>query len=282
MKQLTLALMAAGNTAAKKSSISLHLLHSSESLSCWKPLPENQGAAAGLGGYEARFQLINRIRDGGNPLLLLDSGNFISGGALADRFDGRIEIEALHRMGYDAICLGEREADVGPDKLRLLLQQSRIPVISSNADDPAFRELLRPFHILRKGPFKIGLIALNRDDGFLKVRAHPLALANDRAKELSVKYNCDLVVCLSRLGQEERDGLNDFLLAAESEYIRVIAGAFSPLQNPRPLIRYNRRHREVCLLGNPKFATQMNHLEYKFSEAKTIFLSNAHTVVIGK
>lgn len=282
LKQVALALMTAGDASGKKSNPTLTLLHSSESLSAWKPLADDQGTAAGRGGYEARFQQISRIRALGNPLLLLDSGNFISGSELADRFCGRVEMEVLHRMGYDAICLGERDADIGVEKLRLLLQQSRIPVISTNADDPAFRGLLQPFLVLQKGPFKIGLLALNRADGFLKVRGHPLTLANDRAKELSEKYNCDLVVCLSRLGQDERNGLNDFMLAAESEHIRVIAGASSGMQNPRPLIRYNRRNREVCVLGNPKSGTQMNQLDYKFSEAKTIFLSNAHTVVLGK
>lgn len=261
---------------------SLTLLHSSESASQWLPLAEDYPVYAGYGGYAARFRFIEHTRAAGNPLLLLDSGNFIAGSKLADCFDGKVEMDALEKMGYDAVCLGEREADIGIDKLQKLLRHSRIPVISSNAYDSAFQDLLLPHLILKKGHFKIGIMGINRENSFLKIKNNPITAANDKAKELAERYHCDIVICLSRLGQTHQDETNDFLLAANSEHIHLIAGGENPARNPHPTIYRNRRGKEICILGSPKWGSHMNALAYKISEAKTIFLSNAHTVVIGK
>lgn len=284
LKQLALsfAALSPDRLLARPKAEPLLLFHSSETLSTWLPLPPEVSPYGSLGGYEARFRQITEARKSGSPFLLLDSGNFLCSSELADTFEGQVEWECMERLKYDALCLGERDADAGVAALQAQIRRSPIPVVSSNAADTAFRDLLKPHIIIKKGAFKIGIMGLNRDDSFLEVRSNPLAIANDKARELSDKHNCDLIICLSRLGQDEKEGVNDILLAANSANIHLIAGAETMMRNPHPIKLSNLQHREVWVLGNPKFGTHMNSMEYKISSAKTIFLSKAHTVEIGK
>jgi 2',3'-cyclic-nucleotide 2'-phosphodiesterase (5'-nucleotidase family) len=265
----------------QKKEDSLCLIHSSETLSCCFPQTED-GLEQSKMRYKARYDWISAKRAEGNPLLLVDSGNFICGNPISDSMHGQLEMQAMQLTGYDALCLGEREIAIGPQALKKLLQHSPVPVLSTNANDAAFRDLLLPHLVLKKGKFRIGLMALNSENGYIKVRSNPLTVANEKANELFHKYNCDLVVCLSRLGRDDHEALSDRLLALNSENIQLIAGAGAPASKAHQIRLSNIRHKEIWVAGNPEYGTHMNYFEYKISSAKTIFLSKAHTVEIGK
>lgn len=259
----------------------LCILHSSELQSCCEGAG-TEGLASSRQRYKALYDYICNHRQSGTEMLLLDSGNFLSSNPVSDISGGRLESEMMQSLGYDALCFGEQEISIGADALIDLLKQIKIPIVSSNAHDEAFRQLIVPHLILKKGPFRVGIMALNREDGFIQVRGHPLALTVDKSRELVHKHNCNLVVCLSRLSQEENDPINDWILAANTENIQLIIGGRSHGSKPHPIRLSNLRHQEVWVAGNPEFGAQINCMEYKISGSKKIFLSKAHTVEIGK
>ena len=83
----------------------LTILHTNDTHSQVEP------KADGRGGYARRMGLIAREREQDPNLLLLDAGDFSQGTPYFNFFHGRVEIDALNRMGYDAATLGNHEFD---------------------------------------------------------------------------------------------------------------------------------------------------------------------------
>ena len=63
--------------------------------------------------------LIQREREFDRHLLLVDAGDFCQGTPYFNYYKGRIEVDAMNRMGYDAVALGNHEFDYGVDTLAL-------------------------------------------------------------------------------------------------------------------------------------------------------------------
>lgn len=268
--------------AGKQPVPGLTVLISSDTQSQLHPFPEDAPKYAGLGGYEARAAYIASQRLQSAPLLLLDSGDFIQGSPSLDIYKGRIEIEAMNRMQYDAVSLGEHEADAGIPMLIQSLSHARFPVISSNAADERFSALLQPHCVIQKNALRVGIMAINRSDGFLKVKGDPVTVANEKAEELRRHFGCRLVICLSRLGLDERDVINDEYLARNSEGIDLIAGGYSHRVLTHPLHFYNRKKREILVTGSGWGGTHLSRVEYEISGAKKIFSGKVQTVEIRK
>lgn len=208
----------------------LTILHTNDTHSQVEP------KADGRGGYARRMGLIAREREQDPNLLLLDAGDFSQGTPYFNFFHGRVEIDALNRMGYDAATLGNHEFDNGVDTLAAVLKTAHFPIVCANYDvsGSPLEGIVKPYVITRKGGLKIGIFGLGvqpkgliADKNFAPlVYNPPYPIAQEVATMLRHEKHCDVVVCLSHLGTypaTEQDYC-DVELAANTRDIDVIVG----------------------------------------------------------
>lgn len=113
-------------TGCQQKATTLTILHTNDTHSQVEP------KANGLGGYARRMGLIAEERKNDPALLLVDAGDFCQGTPYFNFFHGRVEIDALNRMGYDAATLGNHEFDNGLDTLAAVLRLAQFPIVCAN------------------------------------------------------------------------------------------------------------------------------------------------------
>ena len=81
-----------------------------------------------MGGYARRMGVISKIRSEEKNVLLFDAGDYSQGTPYFNFYNGRIEVDAMNRMKYDAITIGNHEFDNGVDTLAKVLRDAQFPV----------------------------------------------------------------------------------------------------------------------------------------------------------
>lgn len=203
MKHSILIFVSACMLAACTPQDHLTILHTNDTHSQIEPKSNGQG------GYARRMGLINEERKQDKHLLLLDAGDFCQGTPYFNFYKGRIEIDAMNRMRYDAATLGNHEFDNGLDTLAEVLKTAHFPVVCANYDftGTALENIVKPFTIIRKGQLKIGVFGLGcdpkgliADKNFKPVQfMDPYPVAQAMTDTLRAQ-GCDVVVCLSHMG----------------------------------------------------------------------------------
>lgn len=181
----------------------LTILHTNDTHSQVEPKSNGQG------GYARRMGLINQERQADANLLLVDAGDFCQGTPYFNFYHGRVEIDAMNLMGYDAATLGNHEFDNGLDTLAAVLATAQFPIVCANYDftGTAMEGKTKPSVIIRKGGLKIGVFGLGcdpkgliADKNFLPAKyLDPYTSAQEAVDKLRAE-KCDIVVCLSHLG----------------------------------------------------------------------------------
>ena len=238
----------------------LTILHTSDTHSCILPLNKNLADTlfAGRAGFIRRINMLKEERKKDPNLLLFDSGDFSQGSPYYTLFKGDVEIGLMNRMHYDAGTIGNHEFDYGLDNMVRLFKKANFPIICSNYDfrGTALEGLVKPYIVLKRKGIKIGVFALdpqleglvatknygtikylNRNKVFLAHQRvgknygtikylNPVSVANDMVKLLRGKEKCDLVICISHLGWEEK-GMGDQMVIANSRGIDIVLGGHS-------------------------------------------------------
>ena len=84
---------------------SITILHTNDTHSQVEPI--EQGKRDGNhAGYARRMGIIEQERAKMPNVLLVDAGDFSQGTPYFNLFHGRVEVDAMNRMGYDAVTLG--------------------------------------------------------------------------------------------------------------------------------------------------------------------------------
>ncbi len=218
--------------------VKLVILHTNDTHSQVEPSEKSSLKTANMGGYARRMGVIEKTRKEEKNILLLDAGDFWQGTPYFNFYNGRVETDAMNRMKYDAVTLGNHEFDNGLDTLAAILQKAQFSVISSNYDvsKTPLAAWVKPWIIIKKGELKIGIMALNVDPKSLIIEnnykgmtyENPFEKANEIATLLKKKKKCDVIICLSHLGADSiSQEINDFEIARKSKYIDVIIGGHS-------------------------------------------------------
>lgn len=214
----------------------LTILHTNDTHSQVEALEEGKRDEF-CGGYTRRMGLIAQKRKIDPNLLVFDAGDFCQGTPYFNFYHGRIEIDAMNRMGYDAVMLGNHEFDNGVDTLAAILQGAQFPVVCANYDvkGSVLEGLVLPYTVIRRQNVRIGVFGIGIDPAGLIAERNfaplqyldPIATAQDVANTLKNKEKCDVIVCLSHQGTHpSAEGkLSDVELAQATRNIDIIIGA---------------------------------------------------------
>ena len=152
---LAVLLVACGKQSAE--SVKLTILHTNDTHS--RILPDKK---TGRGGYARRMGLINKERALDPDMILLDAGDFSQGTPYFNYFNGRVEMDAMNWMKYDAATLGNHEFDNGLDTLAMVLKRAHFPIVCANYDftGTPLEGLTQPYVILERKGVKVGVFGL--------------------------------------------------------------------------------------------------------------------------
>lgn len=271
---ILLAAISLSGFAANK--VKLVILHTNDTHSQVEPTALSDLRTLNLGGYARRMGMIEKIRAEEEHVLLFDSGDFMQGTPYFNFFNGRIEIDAMNKMQYDAGTLGNHEFDNGMDTLATILRAAKFPVVCSNYvfDNTPLKGMCEPYLIVRKGGLKIGILGLGVDPESLIIENNykgmvcedAFAKANELSKFLKEKKKCDLVICLSHLGaHKDKISVNDYEIARRSSHIDIILGGHSHSMIENEYVS-NAAGRKVCLAQMGKSGFYLGRIDVELEK----------------
>jgi len=218
--------------------IKLVILHTNDTHSQVEPTEKSTLKTADMGGYARRMGVINQIRSQEENVLLLDAGDFSQGTPYFNFYNGRVEIDALNKMKYDAGTLGNHEFDNGLDTLSAILRGTQFTVLSSNykLDKTPLHNIVKPYLILKRAGLRIGILALDIEPKGLIIENNYKGVEYEDAVEEAIEMStflkkgkkCDVVICLSHLGADStKNKVSDYEIARSTRYIDLIIGGHS-------------------------------------------------------
>lgn len=246
-----------------------------------------------VGGYARLSTLVNQIRqekaEVDESVFLFSAGDFIGGFAyswLVPRIIP-VEMDMIHRLGYDAVVIGNHEFDYGTDVLAEYLVEAGYPqaheitaVLSTNI---SFDEnhpledmgLYKNTHIIETNEgVKIGLLGIIGDDA-VEVTADPdPVIFLDRfesAKNAVIQLKdsgADIIIALSHSGVDE-----DEELAQQVPGINVIIGGHCHTALYEPVVV-----NETIIVQTGEYLENAGVLELAYDpENKTLRTRNEET-----
>lgn len=215
----------------------LTILHTNDTHSCIMPLSENLADTlqAGRGGFLRRIAMLKEERKSDPNLLLFDSGDFSQGSPYYTLFKGDVETGLMNMMHYDAGTIGNHEFDYGLDNMTRVFKRLNYPIVCANYDFTGTElvKIVKPYVILNRKGIKIGVFGLApKLDGLVDHKNYlttryldPVTTAQKMADLLHSK-KCDLVICISHLGWEEK-GMGDQEVIRGTRGIDLVLGGHS-------------------------------------------------------
>ena len=212
------------------------ILHTNDTHSQVEPIAEG-AKNGGMAGYARRMAIVAQEREEQQlPTLLVDAGDFVQGTPYFNLYHGRIEVDAMNRLGYDAATLGNHEFDNGIENLARLVKKAKFAIVCANYDftGTILENLIKPYTIIKRNGIKIGVFGLSPQlDGLVMNSTNsgvkfidPAKAANETARLLKEEEKCDMVVCLSHLGWDIL-GVDDTETIPQTRNIDIVLGGHS-------------------------------------------------------
>ncbi|UCC39863.1 MAG: bifunctional metallophosphatase/5'-nucleotidase [Candidatus Aminicenantes bacterium] len=153
------------------------LVHSNDTHGIFKPFKiKAKNGERLVGGMEAASHYINEIRAREKNVLLIDTGDIMTGTLAAEvEYKGAIGgamIEFLNRLGYDLWCYGNHSFDRGQKNAEKLVALAKFPTVMANVVYKKKGKLFhaKPYHIFEIGGLEIGVIAVMEEDFLQEVQ----------------------------------------------------------------------------------------------------------------
>ncbi len=212
------------------------ILYTNDTHARHEPFPNTAFRNPGMGGAIRRAQVIDQIRQEGQPVLLFDAGDQFQGSPWFHAFEGRLELEMMAAMGYDALTIGNHEFDFGVEGFVKAAEGLGLPFVCSNynLNGTLMDPIISRYKILTlPGRVRVGVFGLGIDlapylskDKYEGVRVmNPVMWARSMARVLRDSRGCDLVVCLSHLGHQYVDSrIDDLKLIEQTSGVDLVIG----------------------------------------------------------
>ena len=272
----------------------LIVLHTNDVHSRIDPFPMDGGSNQGLGGVAARAEIIEKIRREEENVLLLDAGDIFQGTPYFNFYKGEPEIKAMSSMLYDAATIGNHDFDAGLENLATqLTSHANFPMLVANYDftGTPMETKYQPYKIFKKGKIKIGVFGLGIEMAGLVSEnlsagtkyLDPIEKGNEIAFTLKKEKDCDLVICLSHLGNSYSDNkVSDKRLAGETENIDLIIGGHTHTFLPAPILYKNKKGSDVIVNQVGWGGINLGRLDFNFSKFSKKKLSQASSIMVTK
>jgi len=181
------------------------------------------------GSVARRATKIKAIRsEAQNPVLVLDAGDTLFGQMLALQSEGRVIVEAMNAMGYDAMAVGQMDLAKGVEVLLARAKEARFPILSCNLVGAQEQKLIfQPYALLERGGVRFGIIGVTEPEALESPGVREVAQVFDPVASVKkhldeIKGQYDVLIVLSHLGVE-----GDRALAQAVPEIDLIIGGKS-------------------------------------------------------
>jgi 5'-nucleotidase/UDP-sugar diphosphatase len=239
-------------------------------------------SAAEYGGISRAASVIEMLKATEPNPILVHSGDFMVGTLMFNTYFGVPELQILNALGFDALCLGNHEFDVGPTDLADILATAQLDsafdVICTNAVNldsvPALEAIVRPYAIEQRGNLKIGLLGLTTPATNAESNPAPVVLNDQIAEVLGPRIlelkmqGCQIVILLSHMGHAY-----DQQIALGLSGVDAIIGAHSHnvlsevvMVNGIPIVQAGEFYQYVGKLRLVYDGTQTSVLDYELQE----------------
>lgn len=272
--------------------IKLTILHTNDQHSRIEPFPSDDLNYPGLGGFARRAALIKKIRSEEKNVLLFDAGDIWQGTPYFDMYGGELEFKLMSEMNYDAATIGNHDMDNGIEGLAKQLPHAKFPFITSNYDfsQTAMSGKTIPYKIFNRDDLKIGVFGLGIEFDGLVVKKNygntiymdPIQKAAEMSHLLKKDMNCDLVICLSHLGDRyENKKISDSILAMQSKNIDIIIGGHTHRFMDKPIVLSNSDKKEVLITQAGFAGIKLGKIDYYFSRSKKKIINHGTSIKIS-
>lgn len=247
------------------------IYHTGDTHSCIEPIGihASDTSFVNKAGVVRRATYLNQERKAlkeGEVMLVLDSGDFTQGTPYYNIFKGDVEIDMMNVMKYDACTVGNHEFDSGTDNMARIFHRAEFPIISSNYDfsETVLADVIKPYVVLQRGTLRIGLFGLGIQLEGLQQAANyegvkylePIETANRMIHRLKSEESCDVIICLSHLGEDD-----DEILIANTAGIDVVLGGHSHSYFENPVYHLDKDGNRVLLSHTGKNARYVGKIE---------------------
>ncbi len=257
----------------------LVILHTNDTHSQILPLSENLADTfkAGRAGFSRRITMLKEERKKNPDLLYFDSGDFSQGSPFYTMFKGDVEVGLMNKMGIDASTIGNHEFDFGLDNMARIFKMANFPILCSNYDfkGTPLEGVVKTYTIIKRKGLKIGVFALDpKLEGLVSAKNYgsikyidPVSKANEMASFLKDKKKCDLVICISHLGWEEK-GMGDQMMISGSRNVDIVLGGHSHSYFRTLHYVKNLDGKEIPVDQNGKYAIYVGKLVLTLNHSK--------------
>lgn len=265
----------------KEKNVKITILHTNDVHSQIDPFPMDGGRFQGLGGVARRSTLLKKIRAQEKNVLLFDAGDIFQGTPYFNVFEGKLELELMSNLGYDAGTFGNHEFDNGLPGLLKHFDQAKFPFISSNYDftGTIMEGKTKEYVIFNRDHVKIGLFAVGVDlAGLVDPNSYkgmkisdPIEVARKMTDKLKNQHKCDLIICLSHIGyQYENDQVSDLTLAKNTKDIDLIIGGHTHTFLKTPTRVTNLDGKITLINQTGKSGINLGRIDFIFNKNKEI------------
>jgi 5'-nucleotidase len=144
-------------------------------------------------------------------------------------------MKLMSALAYDVVTLGNHDFDIGIDGFMNAQQHANFKFVNANYNfgQTPMAKVVAPYHIIQKGPYKIGIFGVGIDlnglvptSNFSGIEMQDPYLSAEKAVQQLKTQDCNLIICLSHLGYQYEDPNkpSDVLLAQKVADIDLILG----------------------------------------------------------
>lgn len=257
------------------------ILHTNDVHSHIDPFPADHPRNPNMGGAARRASIIEQIRKEEKNVLLLDAGDIFQGTPYFNYYGGELEFKIMSMMQYDLATMGNHDFDNGLEGFYAQLPHAKFDFVSANYDfkNTILDTIIKPYKIINKDSIKIGIFGLGVElEGLVDKRNYketvyndPIEVAKDITKKLKEEEKCDLIICLSHLGfnnKNEPEKPSDVKLAQETKDIDIIIGGHSHTFLDKPVIYKNAMGKNVVINQVGAYGINLGRIDFYLSTDK--------------
>lgn len=277
----------AGLSMASFVNSSLHLnevsiLHTND-LHC-RIDPFTHGELNNIGGL---YNINSVIKANSASHILLDAGDFLD--MEGSSVDHKNMIAMMNKTGYEAVTIGDKELSKGQNYFASLVSCMNFKLVNCNYEfsDPVLKSKVLPYHVIQYGEYKIGITGVGPDIRGKKyshgIEYHqPYKKANEVAGYLKNQLNCDVVICLSHLGLEQKQGQQgNRNFAAASENIDVIISGHNKNSIHPQMILRNKQKSQVIVSNAGYGGSILGKLNLTFDKERKLHQFQCRNFIPG-